>query len=139
LSDQQVESYEALRSPSKSMTEIFGRSDYPNTIVGKGSSLEGTLKVQGLLRVDGRVKGDVSISDSLLVGKDGELDAEIVLRNAIIGGKVKGTLVASGKVVLEKNSVLGGVVKTSKLVIPEGAVFEGSCSMVQDPDIEKKN
>jgi len=126
LSDQQVESY------------YVGRSDYLNTIVGKGSSLEGKLNVQGILRVYGRVKGDVSISDSLLVSKNGELDAEIRVRNAIIAGKVKGTLVASGKVVLENNSVVVGVLKTPKLVIDEGAVFDGSCSMVDNPGIETK-
>jgi len=100
-----------------------------NTIIGKGSTFEGSLKVQSTLRVDGKVKGNVTTSDSLVVGKDGMIDGEISVRNAIVGGKLKGKLIASGKVVLEANSAFKGELKTTKLVIDEGALFEGNCSM----------
>ena len=123
---------------SKKNSEDFNTSGNLNTIVGKGSSFEGTLKVQSTLRVDGRIKGNVTTSDSLVVGKDGNINGEIVVRNAIIGGKLKGKLIASGKVVLEANSVFSGELKTAKLVIDEGAVFEGNCSMGETKDSEKK-
>ncbi len=100
-----------------------------NTMLGKGSSFEGTLKVQSTLRVDGKIKGNVSASESLVVGKEGDINGEVVVRNAVIGGKLKGKLTASGKVVLEASSVFLGEMKTGKLVIHEGAVFEGNCSM----------
>ncbi len=109
-----------------------------NTIIGKGSSFEGTLKVQSTLRVDGKVKGNVTTSDSLVIGKDGSMNGEVTVRNAIVGGKLRGKLVASGKVVLEANSMFNGELKTSKLVIDEGAIFEGRCSMGAVDDAEKK-
>ncbi|MFQ5649534.1 MAG: polymer-forming cytoskeletal protein [bacterium] len=109
-----------------------------NTIIGKGSSFEGTLKVQSTLRVDGKVKGTVTTSESLVIGKEGALDGDITVRNAIVGGKLKGKLVASGKVVLEANSVFNGELKTTKLVIDEGAIFEGNCSMGLAAELEKK-
>lgn len=107
----------------------FNTSGDLNTIIGKGSFFEGALDVQSTIRVDGKVKGKVKASDSLVVGKEGEIEGEITVRNAIIGGKIKGKLDASGKVVLETKSVFNGELKSAKLVIDEGAVFDGTCSM----------
>lgn len=113
----------------KKDSEVFSSSGNLNTIIGKGSAFEGNLKVQSTLRVDGKVKGNITTSDSLVVGKEGDINGEISVRNAIVGGKMKGKLNATGKVVLEANSVFSGELKTSKLVIDEGAIFEGNCSM----------
>lgn len=110
-----------------------------NTMVGKGSTFEGTMKVQSTLRVDGKIKGNVTASESLVIGKEGDINGDVVVRNAVIGGKLKGKLTASGKVVLEANSVLLGELRTAKLVIHEGAVFEGSCSMDGASGSDRKN
>ena len=103
-----------------------------NTIIGKGTYFEGTVKVQSSIRVDGRLKGRLTTSESLVVGKEGEIDGEVSVKNAIIGGKVRGKIHASGRVVLEERSVFQGELKTAKLVINEGALFEGVCSMGQE-------
>ncbi len=120
-------------------SEDFNDSGNLNTIIGKGSSIDGTMKVNSTLRVDGRVKGNVTTTDSLVLGKDGVINGEVVVRNAIIGGKLKGKLTASGKVVLETKSVFNGELKTTKLVIDEGAIFEGNCSMSAEPAEEKRS
>ena len=105
------------------------RSGELNTVIGKGTVIDGLLTVQNSLRVDGRVLGQVQASDSLVVGKDGEIEGEIKVRNAIIGGRVRNRIFATGKVVLEAHAVVQGELKTSKLVIDEGAVFDGNCAM----------
>jgi len=109
-----------------------GSSGELNTIIGRGSVIEGTLTVQNSLRVDGKIVGTVQVSDSLIVGKDGEIEGEVRVRNAVIGGKVKNKILASGKVVFESKAVVYGEVKTSRLVIDEGAVFEGKCTMSEE-------
>jgi len=116
----------------------FGANANLNTIIGKGSSFEGILKVQSTLRVDGLLKGTVTTSESLVIGKEGAVNGDITVRNAIIGGKVKGKLVASGKVVLEANSEFSGELKTSKLVIDEGAIFDGNCTMDENENGPRK-
>ena len=120
-------------------SEDFNDSGNLNTIIGKGSSIDGTMKVNSTLRVDGRVKGNVTTTDSLVIGKDGMINGDVVVRNAIIGGKLKGKLTASGKVVLEAKSVFNGELKTTKLVIDEGAIFEGNCSMSAEAAEEKRS
>jgi len=100
-----------------------------NTIIGKGSSFEGNLKVEESLRVDGKIKGTVVTTDSIVIGKDGDIDGEVTAKNIVIGGRVKANVNATGKVVLETNAIFIGELKTTRLVIDEGAVFDGQCSM----------
>ena len=98
-----------------------------NTIVGKGSALEGTFNINDSLRVDGSIKGRLTVGDSLIVGKEGVIEADIETKKATVAGKIIGTLKASERVVLESSSTLQGDLKTKFLVIEEGAVFVGNC------------
>ncbi len=113
----------------KKGVDDFGNNGNLNTIIGKGSSFEGKLNVKSTLRVDGVLKGTITTTESLVIGKEGDVNGEVKVKNAIIGGKLRGKLVASGKVVLEANSVFSGELNTAKLVIDEGAFFDGNCSM----------
>ncbi len=103
-----------------------------NTIIGKGTVIEGTIRIQNSLRLDGKVIGQVLTTDSLIVGKEGEIEGEIRVKNAVIGGLVKGQIFASGKVVLEARSVVTGEIKTAKLAINHGAKFDGHCLMTEE-------
>ncbi len=116
---------------SKKDEDGIARSGDLNTIVGKGSSLEGTLKVENSVRVDGRIKGNLTTTELLVVGKEGEIEGDIIAKNAIIGGRVRGKVSATGKVVLESKAVFQGELKTARLVIDDGAIF-GRCSMQRD-------
>ena len=99
-----------------------------NTIIGKDTKVEGAMKVSQSLRIDGFFKGKLSASDTLIVGSTGELsEVTINVKNAIIGGKIKGNIVASSKVTLESSSRLDGDLTAKLLVIEEGALFSGNC------------
>jgi cytoskeletal protein CcmA (bactofilin family) len=100
-----------------------------STILGKGSVVEGNIKVEYSLRIDGKVVGDVSSGDTLIVGAEGEVKGNVKVKNLVLGGKITGTILAPGRTVLEAKSELRGELKTSKLVIDEGAMFDGKCSM----------
>jgi len=114
-----------------------------NTILGKGAYFEGVITVEHSLRVDGKVKGDVKTSDTLVVGKEGEIEGNVKAKNLVVGGRLNGIVDADGKTVLESRSEFHGEMKTRKLVIDEGAIFDGKCSMLGDDkkfaDITKKN
>jgi cytoskeletal protein CcmA (bactofilin family) len=99
-----------------------------NTIIGKGTRLEGSMEVAQSLRIDGSFKGQLKASDTLIVGASGELtEVAVQVKNAIIGGKVRGNIVASGKVTLESSSRLEGDLTAKLLIIEEGALFTGNC------------
>lgn len=100
-----------------------------NTIIGKGSVIEGKIKVKNSIRVDGKIKGEISSTGTVTIGSEGEVEGTINAANAIIGGRVRGKMVIDSKIILEKNSVLIGDLKTQKLNISEGAIFDGNCIM----------
>ncbi|HDL18884.1 MAG TPA: polymer-forming cytoskeletal protein [Bacteroidetes bacterium] len=100
-----------------------------NTLIGKGAIIEGNLTLQHSLRMDGKLIGNIKSTDSIIIGKDGEVEGEIEVKNAVVGGKIKGKIVASGKVTLETTSVFNGQLKANKLVIDEGSVFDGTSQM----------
>ncbi|KAA0224266.1 polymer-forming cytoskeletal protein [candidate division KSB1 bacterium] len=116
--------------------EESGRSGDLNTIIGKGALIEGTIKVQNSMRLDGKVSGHILTTDSLVVGKEGEVTGEVRTKNAIIGGRLNGQIFASGKVVLEARATLAGDIKTAKLTISDGARFDGNVAMSEDGGIK---
>jgi cytoskeletal protein CcmA (bactofilin family) len=100
-----------------------------NTIIGKDSVIEGTIEVQGGLRVDGIVRGTVSASDSLAVGDSGRVEADLASSIVVVGGKVSGNILAKDKVELQSKAEVEGDITTKNLIIEEGAVFHGRCNM----------
>jgi len=100
-----------------------------STILGKGSIFKGNLNVEHTLRVDGKFTGDITTTDSLIVGKDGEVNGNVKAKTLVVGGKVGGTAEVKEIITLESKSEFRGEIKTTKLVIDEGAIFDGRCSM----------
>jgi len=100
-----------------------------STIIGVDASLEGRLNVEHSMRVDGRIKGELVSGETVTIGPGGQVEGDITARDIIVGGAVTGKLNASGKVGLESKSVLSGDLKASRLVIQEGAVFNGTSDM----------
>lgn len=109
--------------------ESFNNMGDINTIIGKGTTFEGTINVQNSVRVDGFFKGNIKSTESIVIGKEGEIEGEVEVKNALIGGKISGKLIASGRVTLENTSKFLGELKTTRLIINEGAVYNGSCEM----------
>ena len=116
-----------------------------NTIVGKGTKIDGNMEVTQSIRIDGTFKGTLKASDTLIVGATGELaEVAVTVKNAIIGGIIKGNVSASNKVTLESTSRLEGDLTAKLLVIEEGALFSGNCKsgeqtvQLSRPDMEKK-
>jgi len=103
------------------------------TIIGPGTSVEGTITVPHSIRIDGTLKGKLETAETLTVGDAGHIEADIVAKSAIIGGSVRGNLSVEDRVELEANASLIGDLKTRDLVINEGATFHGNCTM----DVEK--
>ena len=99
------------------------------TIIGQEASLEGKLTVKHGMRVDGQVKGELASTDTITVGSSGQVNGSMTAENVVIGGQVEGTIKASGRITLEAGSKFSGDLEASKLVITEGATFNGRSTM----------
>lgn len=97
--------------------------------IGAGTYLEGNIETKGSLRIDGKVKGTVKSGDTLTVGSSGEIVGEVYVKNAVVGGRIEGNVNIEQKLVLEATSSLSGNLRTSKLIIDEGAFFSGKSQM----------
>lgn len=104
------------------------------TIIGEGTTFEGSIVVPHSIRIDGSFKGKIDTSEVLTIGSSGIVEAEIIARSAVIGGKVIGNLSVQERVELEVNSSLIGDLNTKDLIINEGAVFHGNCTMEKGKD-----
>jgi len=104
--------------------------------LGGGTVVEGTIRANNSVRVDGRIKGKLICKNTLTIGINGEIEGDIEAKNAIIGGKIKGKIKVAEKLVLEAKSILIGDLKASKLLIDEGAVFEGTSDMGKKEESE---
>jgi cytoskeletal protein CcmA (bactofilin family) len=103
--------------------------DKIETLIGKGTVIEGSIKAKGTIRIDGEFKGEVKTQGDMVIGESGKVEALIETRNILVGGFVKGNITASGKVDLSSSAKVYGDLKVKNLIIEEGAVFMGNCLM----------
>jgi cytoskeletal protein CcmA (bactofilin family) len=99
------------------------------TIIGKGTNIEGTVNIEGATRIDGNVTGKLISNDVVTVGATGQVKAEIRAKTIIVGGHVEGNLIASEKVELQAKSELLGDITSKSLLVEHGALFHGSSKM----------
>jgi cytoskeletal protein CcmA (bactofilin family) len=95
----------------------------------KGSRITGQLAFEGSVRIDGSVEGEIRCLETLTIGEGAEVRARISSRVVIIRGKVEGNVTAKDKIELLAPGRLFGNVSTPRLIITEGVVFDGDCSM----------
>jgi len=97
--------------------------------LGKGSRVSGKLNFDGTVRVDGHVEGEIAAQDTLIVGERAVVTAQISGNTVVIRGKVTGDINARKRVEIRAPGKLFGNIVTPSLVIHDGVIFEGHCSM----------
>ena len=95
----------------------------------KGSRVNGQLKFQGPARIDGTVDGEIQCQGVLTIGEGAEVRAKITGQTVVIRGKVDGDVSATERIELAAPARLLGDIAAPRVVIAEGAVFEGDCTM----------
>lgn len=109
----------------------------PETIVASSMRIEGELKSNGNVKIDGVVTGKVHTSQDLLIGPNAQIDADLIATNAVIGGVVKGNVTVKESLLLLETAKIIGNISCGKLGIREGAYFSGACKM-QEPKHEEE-
>jgi len=100
--------------------------------VGGGTIVTGEANFKAMMRVDGHLSGRVSsTSGTLIVGSNGKVDANVEVAVAVIHGTINGDIIANQRLELGRSAKVNGNIQTPSLVIEQGAVFEGSCKMLQ--------
>ena len=103
-----------------------------NSIIGKGSEFRGEFKTNGLIRIDGYFKGTILSGGKVLIGNSGKVDTDIRASIIVIGGEVHGSIYASKRVTLLSTCRLYGDIVTQELLLEEGGIFKGHCTINQN-------
>jgi len=114
------------------------------TLIAKTSHVEGSIKGAGTVHIEGTVKGKLDCSSSVLVAEGGKVEAELKAETITIAGKLKGDAIATQKIELTPTAEVEGDITAPRILIREGATFEGQVFMtnkknVKAPEPAKKN
>jgi cytoskeletal protein CcmA (bactofilin family) len=104
------------------------------TTLGKETSFSGTLKFKDSLRIRGKFEGEIDSLGRLIIDGDAIVNARrIRASSVVVGGVVHGDIEAADRLEMLPSAKVYGNVRTSKLRIADGVVFEGKCEMIRDP------
>jgi len=117
-----------MRFGSKHQPEETNRT---NTVIGVGSSVRGTLMITGTLRIEGEFEGDVLSCERLEIGEHGVMRCDIEVREALIRGRVIGSIRALGVIELKTGARMDGDVAAYSVVMEPGVHFTGRCTMLE--------
>jgi cytoskeletal protein CcmA (bactofilin family) len=98
-------------------------------IIGAGTIIEGEIRTDSDIRIDGKVKGTITSKAKIVVGNTGIVDGDLNGDTADISGKVFGKVEVTDLLFLKSSGYLEGDIITGKLVVEAGARFTGSCKM----------
>ncbi|MEE1210921.1 MAG: polymer-forming cytoskeletal protein [Treponema sp.] len=103
-----------------------------NTLVGNGSFIQGNLKVNGFIRIDGDIDGDIETDGAVIISERARLRGNLTAKSAIIGGIVLGNISArEGVKLLSSSAVIGNII-TRKVQMEDKVIFHGYCISLDD-------
>lgn len=96
------------------------------SIIGPGMHVTGDCETEGTLRIEGRVEGTVRAGKAVVIGKDGVVEGDIETQDAVVGGRVNGTIVAESRLELQATCVIEGEVRARRIQLDEGGRVNGN-------------
>ena len=102
------------------------------TIIGSDVSIKGEMSFDGSMRIEGRIEGKIVSKGKIAFGQGAQVTADVTVGQAKIEGTFKGNLTAAERIELSSTAHVLGDVRSTKLVIAEGATFVGNCHVTPD-------
>lgn len=99
------------------------------SIVGPGMKVVGDCDTDGTLRIEGAVQGTVRAAKAVVIGRDGVVIGDVITQDAVVSGRVEGSVTAESRLELQASCKIDGEVYTPRLQLEEGAVLNGSVNM----------
>lgn len=114
--------------------EYFGTTSQPLklTTIAVGTILKGTINVEGSLRIDGTIEGDITCHKTVVLGPQGKVTGNVTSVSAILEGTLKGDIHITDKLILKSGCIMNGDIYTSKLEIEPTACFNGNCNTIKE-------
>jgi len=101
----------------------------PFSIIASDMTVIGDLETEGVVRIEGRVKGTVRVGAQVLVASGAVIEGDLHTQEAVIAGQVSGGIRATDRVELQGSAVVAGDIHTPRIAIVEGAKVTGEVKM----------
>jgi cytoskeletal protein CcmA (bactofilin family) len=99
------------------------------TFFSAGTHIEGTLELDGEVKLEGHIKGKVTGTGVIIIGERADLQADVFAPSIVVHGMVRGQIHASDRLELHRTAQVKGMIQAARIRIDEGAAFEGECRM----------
>jgi cytoskeletal protein CcmA (bactofilin family) len=96
------------------------------SIIGPGMRVVGDCDTEGTLRIEGVVEGTVRAGKAVVIGKDGSVKGDVITQDAVIGGRIAGTITAESRLELQATCVIEGDVRARRIKLEEGGRVNGT-------------
>ena len=104
------------------------------SVVSAECYFQGTLNVQGSLRVDGTLEGSVDNARHVIVGDGGKIVGDVTAQIVVCGGVIEGNVCAEMLEVLSKATILGDI-RAKKMIVEEGGRIDGRCTIGEEQNL----
>ena len=101
----------------------------PFSIIASDMTVVGDLETEGVVRIEGRVRGTVRVGSQVLVAAGAVIEGDLHTQEAVVAGQVSGAIVAHERVELQASAVVAGDIHTPRIAIVEGAKVTGEVKM----------
>lgn len=109
-----------------------------DTLIGQGTSFEGTIHTEANLRIEGQIKGNVSTLGEVVVGEYGIAHAQLEAQTLTIAGHVIGDVRVYGRLIITPSGSLEGNAQVQSIVIQEGGILNGLCQMLTEQELKQR-
>lgn len=120
---------EAVALPAPAAPKRTRPANQLNAFLGTGCIYEGKLTFEGRVRIDGKFTGEIFSNDTLEIGPDAEIEAEIDVSTVIVAGKVTGNINARARCDLRAPGMVIGNITSPVVTMEEGVRFDGEMRM----------
>lgn len=107
-----------------------------DTLIGRTTIVEGVIKTEEPLRIDGKVQGEVISKADLIIAEKSYITGDVSCQNVMLAGTVQGNITAKGQLHITSSGKLHGDARIDSFIVDECGVFDGKCSMVKAPEEE---
>lgn len=99
------------------------------SIIGPGMKVVGDCSSDGTIRIEGQVEGSVKAAKSVVIGKEGAVLGDVVTQDAIVAGRVNGSVSAESRVELQATCRIQGDIRSRRIKLDEGGQVDGQLHM----------
>lgn len=107
-----------------------------DTVVGRSTLIEGILKTEEPLRIDGKIQGEVISKADMIIAEKGHIAGNVTCQNLMLAGTVHGNITAAGQLHITASGKLKGDASIHSFIVDEKGVFDGKCHMISAPEEE---